>query len=83
MPDSLRAAAHPDQRTLNREEPLYDDPVEALVDVVGIGVDTGTDAVIVGALLGVVHGAAAWPERWVTGVLEREPEGGVPASPIR
>lgn len=67
-----------------RQLVLYDDPVEALVDAVGMGGDTDTNAAIVGALLGAVHGAEAWPERWVAGVLECEPEEGRPgvANPL-
>lgn len=63
---------------------LFDDPADALVDAVGMGGDTDTNAAIAGALLGAVHGAAAWPERWVTGVLECEPEEGRPgvANPL-
>jgi len=37
---------------------------EALVDTVGRGGDTDTNAAIAGALLGAVHGAAALPARW-------------------
>lgn len=67
-----------------RQLVLYDDPVEALVDAVGMGGDTDTNAAIAGALLGAVHGAVAWPERWVTGVLECEPAEGRPgvANPL-
>ena len=63
---------------------LFDDPADALVDAVSMGGDTDTNAAIAGALLGAVHGAAAWPERWVTGVLECEPEEGRPgvANPL-
>lgn len=63
---------------------LFDDPADALVDAVSMGGDTDTNAAIAGALLGAVHGAAAWPERWVTGVLECKPEEGRPgvANPL-
>lgn len=63
---------------------LFDDPADALVDAVSMGGDTDTNAAIAGALLGAVHGATAWPERWVTGVLECEPEEGRPgvANPL-
>lgn len=54
------------------------DPVEALVEAVGMGGDTDTNAAIAGALLGAVHGADAWPGQWVSGVLECEPEKGQP-----
>lgn len=68
-----------------RQLVLYDDPVEGLVDAIGMGGDTDTNAAITGALLGAVHGAQAWPERWVRGVLECEPEAGRPgvANPLR
>ncbi|MFD5867413.1 ADP-ribosylglycohydrolase family protein [Corynebacterium sp. NPDC060344] len=68
-----------------RQLVLYDDPVDALVDAIGMGGDTDTNAAIAGALLGAVHGATAWPERWVRGVLECEPEKGRPgvANPLR
>ena len=64
---------------------LYDDPVEALVDAIGMGGNTDTNAAIAGALLGAVHGAQAWPERWGRGVLECEPEEGRSgvANPLR
>ena len=61
-----------------RQLSLFDDPVEGLVDAIGLGYDTDTNAAIAGALLGAVHGAAAWPAEWVSGVLECEPEGGRP-----
>lgn len=54
------------------------DPVEALVEAVGMGGDTDTNAAIAGALLGAVHGADEWPGQWVSGVLECEPEKGRP-----
>ncbi len=57
-----------------RQLVLFDDPAEALVDAIGMGGDTDTNAAIAGALLGAVHGAGAWPQRWVTGVLECEPD---------
>lgn len=53
-----------------------DDPVEALVETVGMGGDTDTNAAIAGALLGAVHGAPAWPGRWVDVVLSCRPEAG-------
>lgn len=59
-----------------RQLVLYDDPVKALVDAIGMGGDTDTNAAIAGALLGAVHGADSWPQRWVTGALECEPDEG-------
>lgn len=42
---------------------------EALVDTVGRGGDTDTNAAIAGALLGATHGRAAVPMRWQMAVL--------------
>lgn len=53
-------------------------PEDALVRVVGAGGDTDTNAAIAGALLGSVHGAAAWPSRWVDTVLGCKPRRGAP-----
>lgn len=53
-------------------------PEDALVAVIGFGGDTDTNAAIAGALLGAVHGASAWPSRWVDTVLECKPEEGKP-----
>lgn len=61
-----------------RQVLLFDDPADALVDVIGFGGDTDTNGAIAGALLGAVHGADAWPDTWVRGVLECEPEAGRP-----
>jgi ADP-ribosylglycohydrolase len=49
---------------------------EALVDTVGRGGDTDTNAAIVGALLGAVYGLEAIPKRWVETVLNCRPEKG-------
>jgi len=40
-----------------------------LIDTVGEGGDTDTNAAIAGALLGAFHGRAAFPSRWVLPVL--------------
>jgi ADP-ribosyl-[dinitrogen reductase] hydrolase len=40
--------------------------------VVGLGGDTDTNAAVAGALLGVLHGAAAIPSRWLALLVERE-----------
>jgi len=48
----------------------------ALVDTVGRGGDTDTNAAICGALLGAIYGLAAIPERWVDTVIECRPEEG-------
>ena len=53
-------------------------PEESLVDTIGQGGDTDTNAGICGALLGAIHGLDAWPERWVTTVLSCRPERGTP-----
>jgi ADP-ribosylglycohydrolase len=50
---------------------------EALVDTVGHGGDTDTNAAIAGALLGAVHGLEAIPKRWVVTVLNCRPEKGL------
>jgi ADP-ribosyl-[dinitrogen reductase] hydrolase len=42
----------------------------ALLDVVNRGGDTDTNAAVVGALFGAVHGDAAIPEYWATPVIE-------------
>jgi ADP-ribosylglycohydrolase/fructose-1,6-bisphosphatase/inositol monophosphatase family enzyme len=46
---------------------------EALVEVVGRGGDTDTDAAIAGALYGAVHGVDAFPWRWRDRVLTCRP----------
>ncbi|MEX2425576.1 MAG: ADP-ribosylglycohydrolase family protein [Thermomicrobiaceae bacterium] len=51
---------------------------EALVDTVGRGGDTDTNAAICGALLGAVHGLSAIPARWVEIIRECKPESGSP-----
>jgi ADP-ribosyl-[dinitrogen reductase] hydrolase len=45
----------------------------ALVDTVGRGGDTDTNAAIAGALLGACHGREAVPPRWVLPVLACRP----------
>lgn len=54
----------------------YSDPVEALVEAIGMGGDTDTNGAIAGALLGATYGAQAWPQQWVSGVIECEPAAG-------
>ncbi|ACG71702.1 inositol monophosphatase [Anaeromyxobacter sp. K] len=49
-----------------------------LVDTVGRGGDTDTNAAIAGALLGAVHGVLAVPERWRRAVLSCWPVEGAP-----
>jgi len=51
---------------------------EAVVDTIGRGGDTDTNAAICGALLGAVHGIGSVPERWVESVLACRPEAGQP-----
>lgn len=51
---------------------------EALVDTVGRGGDTDTNAAICGALLGAVHGIDAIPQQWVSSILTCRPEQGKP-----
>ena len=46
---------------------------EALVDTVGRGGDTDTNAAITGALLGAVYGIAAVPRRWQRAILSCRP----------
>lgn len=52
---------------------------EGLVETVGAGGDTDTNAAIAGALLGAVHGAGAVPSRWKDAVLSCWPRAGAPA----
>ena len=51
---------------------------EGVVDTVGRGGDTDTNAAICGALLGAVHGAAAVPARWREALRACRPEAGRP-----
>lgn len=51
-------------------------PAEALVVTVGEGGDSDTNAAILGALLGAVHGLAAWPKDWLGTVLTCRPAQG-------
>lgn len=51
---------------------------EALVETVGGGGDTDTNAAIAGALLGAVHGAGAVPRRWKAAVLSCWPKASAP-----
>ncbi len=46
---------------------------EALVATVACGGDTDTNAAIAGALLGALHGRAAFPARWIAPVLACRP----------
>ncbi len=59
---------------------LLDAPTleEGVVETIGMGGDTDTNAAICGALLGAVHGRSAIPERWVEGLLSCRPEAGWP-----
>ena len=47
-----------------------EDPEEAVVRAIGYGGDTDTIAAMTGAMVGALHGAASFPERWHAG-LER------------
>ena len=49
---------------------------EGVVDTVGRGGDTDTNAAICGALLGAVYGRDAVPERWTETLLNCRPEDG-------
>lgn len=54
----------------------------ALIDTVGQGGDTDTNAAIAGALLGAADGRASLPVRWVMPVLTCRPDAGLhPARP--
>lgn len=55
-----------------------EDLEEALVDTVGRGGDTDTNACIAGALLGAVHGRSAVPLRWQAAVMACRPLQGLP-----
>lgn len=50
------------------------DPEEAIIRAVNDTRDNDTIASIVGAALGALHGNAAWPRRWVDGLLGRTGE---------
>ncbi len=50
---------------------------EALIQTVGCGGDTDTNAAIAGALLGAADGRAALPVRWITPVLTCRPDRGL------
>jgi ADP-ribosylglycohydrolase/fructose-1,6-bisphosphatase/inositol monophosphatase family enzyme len=50
-----------------------DDLESALIQTVGCGGDTDTNAAIVGALLGALHGRDAFPSRWILPVLACRP----------
>jgi hypothetical protein len=52
------------------------DPDRAVIETVGRGGDTDTNAAIAGALLGAAHGRAAWPARWTAPVLACRPSRG-------
>jgi hypothetical protein len=58
-------------------------PIEAaLIETVGAGGDTDTNAAIAGALLGAADGRASLPGRWVMPVLTCRPDPGLhPARP--
>ena len=47
----------------------------ALIDVVNRGGDADTNAAVVGALMGAVHGESTIPEQWATPVLEVNGQG--------
>jgi ADP-ribosyl-[dinitrogen reductase] hydrolase len=53
------------------------DPTEALVQTVGAGGDTDTNAAIAGALLGAAGGRNAWPVGWCMPVLTCRPDAGL------
>ena len=53
------------------------DPTEALVQTVGAGGDTDTNAAIAGALLGAAGGHNAWPVGWCMPVLTCRPDAGL------
>ncbi len=49
---------------------------EGVVDTIGRGGATGTNAAVCGALLGSVYGRDAVPERWIGAVINCKPEAG-------
>jgi ADP-ribosylglycohydrolase len=53
---------------------------EALVDTVGRGGDTDTNAAICGALLGAIMGFEAVPKQWVAAILNCRPKAGQPGT---
>ena len=46
--------------------------IDALFDVVSAGMDTDTNASMIGALLGALHGTSIFPAHLVDGLLDRE-----------
>jgi ADP-ribosylglycohydrolase len=54
------------------------DPETAIVDTVMRGGDTDTNAAIVGALVGAVHGVDAFPPQWIRSLETCRPEEGNP-----
>lgn len=51
---------------------------DALVETVGQGGDTDTNAAICGALLGAVYGQSGMPQRWIDVIEQCAPESGKP-----
>lgn len=51
---------------------------EGVIETVGCGGDTDTNACIAGALLGACYGRAALPKRWEEKILSYRPEQGRP-----
>ncbi|MBF0529117.1 MAG: ADP-ribosylglycohydrolase family protein [Deltaproteobacteria bacterium] len=54
-------------------------PKEGIALTVAAGGDTDTNAAIAGALLGAVHGAEAFPHRWLDRLLTCRPMKGMPS----
>lgn len=50
----------------------FDEPDNAIIEAVNAGGDTDSIACITGALAGARHGIDAIPERWITGLENRE-----------
>jgi ADP-ribosyl-[dinitrogen reductase] hydrolase len=77
---ALQNAFHQLLRTAgpSAASPTAATPHAALVDTVGRGGDTDTNAAICGALVGAVHGVPAWPASFVDRVLTCRPINLVP-----
>lgn len=47
-----------------------DNPKEALIEIVGCGGDTDSNAAVLGAWLGAMHGKGAFPQEWLDRIMQ-------------